>query len=48
MAADLPEAISTLLSTANIPQQAAGIVVMRGNQTLIDHNSSRACSPLPP
>ncbi|MFC7651630.1 D-alanyl-D-alanine carboxypeptidase [Pseudoduganella danionis] len=45
MAADLPEAISTLLSTANIPQQAAGIVVMRGNQTLIDHNSSQSMQP---
>lgn len=45
MAAELPEAISTLLGAANIPQQGAGIVVMRGNQTLIDHNSSQSMQP---
>src|SRR5574343_439162 len=45
MAAELPEAISTLLSAANIPLQGAGIVVMRGNQTLIDHNSSQSMQP---
>src|SRR5574343_111245 len=45
MAAELPEAISTLLSAANIPQQGAGIVVLRGNQTLIDHNSSQSMQP---
>ena len=45
MAAELPAPISALLDAASIPQQAAGIVVIRGNQTLIDHNSSQSMQP---
>ncbi len=44
-ATELPEPVAALLSTASIPPQAAGIVVMRGNQLLIDHNSSVSMQP---
>jgi D-alanyl-D-alanine carboxypeptidase/D-alanyl-D-alanine-endopeptidase (penicillin-binding protein 4) len=44
-AANLPEPISRLLQAARIPPEAAGIVVMRGDTTLISHNATQSMQP---
>lgn len=44
-AADLPEPISALLQAAHIPPEAAGIVVLRGDTTLVSHNAQQSMQP---
>ncbi|HEX7983481.1 MAG TPA: D-alanyl-D-alanine carboxypeptidase/D-alanyl-D-alanine-endopeptidase [Duganella sp.] len=44
-AADLPEPVARLMQAAQIPPQAAGIVVMRGDTTLISHNAQQSMQP---
>ncbi len=43
--AELPEPITALLQTAKIPQEALGIVVMRGDATVVSHNAGRSMQP---
>lgn len=44
-AADLPEPISALLQAAQIPPDSAGIVVLRGDATLVSHNAQQSMQP---
>ncbi|MYM69556.1 D-alanyl-D-alanine carboxypeptidase/D-alanyl-D-alanine-endopeptidase [Pseudoduganella sp. FT55W] len=44
-AADLPEPVARLMQSSNIPLEAAGIVVMRGDTTLISHNATQSMQP---
>ncbi|MBV6320828.1 D-alanyl-D-alanine carboxypeptidase/D-alanyl-D-alanine-endopeptidase [Duganella violaceipulchra] len=44
-AAGLPEPISALLQAAQIPPEGAGIVVMRGDTTLVSHNAQQSMQP---
>ena len=44
-AADLPEPVARLMQSAQIPPQAAGIVVMRGDTTLVSHNARQSMQP---
>jgi D-alanyl-D-alanine carboxypeptidase/D-alanyl-D-alanine-endopeptidase (penicillin-binding protein 4) len=44
-AAELPEAVAQLMRSAQIPPEAAGIVVMRGDSTLISHNPQQSMQP---
>ncbi|MES2160865.1 MAG: D-alanyl-D-alanine carboxypeptidase/D-alanyl-D-alanine-endopeptidase [Pseudomonadota bacterium] len=44
-AADLPEPISALLQAAQIPPEGAGIVVLRGDTTLVSHNAQQSMQP---
>jgi len=44
-AAELPEPISALLQAAHIPPEGAGIVVMRGDATLVSHNAQQSMQP---
>ena len=44
-AAELPEPVARLMQAAHIPPEAAGIVVMRGNTTLIAHNAQQSMQP---
>ncbi|GJJ02393.1 D-alanyl-D-alanine carboxypeptidase [Duganella rhizosphaerae] len=44
-AADLPEPISALLQAAQIPPEGAGIVVLRGDATLVSHNAQQSMQP---
>lgn len=44
-AADLPEPISALLQAAHIPPEGAGIVVLRGDATLVSHNAQQSMQP---
>lgn len=44
-AADLPEPISALLRAAHIPPEATGIVVLRGDTTLVSHNAQQSMQP---
>ena len=44
-AAELPEAVAQLMQSAQIPPEAAGIVVMRGDTTLISHNAQQSMQP---
>jgi D-alanyl-D-alanine carboxypeptidase/D-alanyl-D-alanine-endopeptidase (penicillin-binding protein 4) len=41
-AADLPEPVARLMQSAQIPPESAGIVVMRGDTTLISHNPQQS------
>jgi D-alanyl-D-alanine carboxypeptidase/D-alanyl-D-alanine-endopeptidase (penicillin-binding protein 4) len=41
-AADLPEPVARLMQSAQIPLESAGIVVMRGDTTLISHNPQQS------
>ncbi|OEZ61387.1 D-alanyl-D-alanine carboxypeptidase/D-alanyl-D-alanine-endopeptidase [Duganella sp. HH105] len=43
--AELPEPISALLQAAHIPPEGAGIVVMRGDATLVSHNAQQSMQP---
>ncbi len=43
--AELPEPIAALLQTARIPQEAVGVVVMRGDATVVSHNADRSMQP---
>jgi D-alanyl-D-alanine carboxypeptidase/D-alanyl-D-alanine-endopeptidase (penicillin-binding protein 4) len=47
-AGDLPEPVTRLMQASGIPLEAAGVVVMRGDTTLMSHNATQACSPHPP
>jgi len=42
---DLPEPVARLMQSSNIPPEAAGIVVMRGDATLISHNAQQVMQP---
>jgi len=44
-AADLPEPINALLQAAHIPLEDAGIVVLRGDTTLVSHNAQQSMQP---
>lgn len=44
-AAQLPEPVSRLLSAANIPQDAVGAIVLRGERVLVSHNAGRSMQP---
>jgi D-alanyl-D-alanine carboxypeptidase/D-alanyl-D-alanine-endopeptidase (penicillin-binding protein 4) len=44
-AAELPEQVSSLLQAAHIPPEGAGIVVLRGDTTLISHNTQQSMQP---
>ena len=44
-AADLPEPVTRLMQSSGIPLEAAGIVVMRGDTTLISHNPTQSMQP---
>jgi D-alanyl-D-alanine carboxypeptidase/D-alanyl-D-alanine-endopeptidase (penicillin-binding protein 4) len=44
-AADLPEPVARLMQAAQIPPEAAGIVVLRGDTTLISHNAGLSMQP---
>lgn len=44
-AADLPEPVARLMQSAQIPPEAAGIVVLRGDTTLISHNARQSMQP---
>ncbi|RFP12999.1 MULTISPECIES: D-alanyl-D-alanine carboxypeptidase/D-alanyl-D-alanine-endopeptidase [unclassified Duganella] len=44
-AADLPEPIGALLQAAHIPLEGAGIVVLRGDTTLVSHNAQQSMQP---
>jgi D-alanyl-D-alanine carboxypeptidase/D-alanyl-D-alanine-endopeptidase (penicillin-binding protein 4) len=44
-AADLPEPVVRLMQSSKIPLEAAGIVVMRGDTTLISHNARQSMHP---
>lgn len=43
--AELPEPIAALLQTARIPQEAVGVVVLRGDATVVSHNADRSMQP---
>lgn len=44
-AAELPEPVARLMQSSGIPPEAAGIVVMRGDATLIAHNAQVSMQP---
>ena len=43
--AALPEAVSRQLDAGKLPPEALGALVLRGDQVLLEHNSTRAMSP---
>ena len=43
--AELPPAVAQLLAAANIPDEAVGLVVMRGNTTLLSLGAERSMQP---
>ncbi|MGK5080141.1 D-alanyl-D-alanine carboxypeptidase/D-alanyl-D-alanine endopeptidase [Janthinobacterium sp. HLX7-2] len=43
--AQLPESVSLLLRSANIPEDAMGAVVLRGNTTVLSHGAERSMQP---
>ncbi|MET3130335.1 D-alanyl-D-alanine carboxypeptidase/D-alanyl-D-alanine-endopeptidase (penicillin-binding protein 4) [Oxalobacteraceae bacterium GrIS 1.11] len=43
--AELPEPVARLLRAANIPDDAIGLVVMRGNSTVVAHGAERSMQP---
>jgi D-alanyl-D-alanine carboxypeptidase/D-alanyl-D-alanine-endopeptidase (penicillin-binding protein 4) len=43
--AGLPEPVTQLLQAANIPEDAVGVMVMRGGETVLAHNAEQAMSP---
>lgn len=43
--AALPEPVAQLLQSSHIPQQAAGVLVLRGEQVLVSHNAAQSMSP---
>jgi D-alanyl-D-alanine carboxypeptidase/D-alanyl-D-alanine-endopeptidase (penicillin-binding protein 4) len=44
-AADLPEPVARLMQSSQIPLEAAGIVVMRGDTVLLSHNAQQSMQP---
>ncbi len=45
IAADLPEPVARLMQSSNIPPEAAGVIVMRGDTTLVSHNPQQSMAP---
>lgn len=43
--AALPEPVVQLMQSSRIPQEAAGVIVMRGDQMLVSHNAGQSMSP---
>lgn len=43
--AALPEPVAQLMQSSRIPQEAAGVIVMRGDQMLVSHNAGQSMSP---
>ena len=43
--AQLPESVSMLLRSANIPEDAMGAIVLRGNATVLSHGAERSMQP---
>jgi len=43
--AQLPESVSLLLRGANIPEDAIGAIVLRGNTTVLSHGAERSMEP---
>jgi D-alanyl-D-alanine carboxypeptidase/D-alanyl-D-alanine-endopeptidase (penicillin-binding protein 4) len=43
--AELPEPVAQLLQTARIPQEAVGVVVLRGDAVLLSHNAGLSMQP---
>ena len=43
--AELPEPVARLLRAANIPDEAVGAVVLRGNATVLTHGAERSMQP---
>jgi len=43
--AALPEPVAQLMQSSRIPQEAAGVIVMRGDTVLVSHNPSQSMSP---
>jgi D-alanyl-D-alanine carboxypeptidase/D-alanyl-D-alanine-endopeptidase (penicillin-binding protein 4) len=43
--AELPEPVARLLQAANIPEEAVGAVVLRGNTALVTHNANQPMQP---
>lgn len=43
--AQLPESVSLLLRNANIPEDAMGAIVLRGNTTVLSHGAERSMQP---
>ena len=43
--AQLPESVSLLLRSANIPEDAMGAIVLRGNTTVLSHGAGRSMQP---
>lgn len=43
--AQLPESVSLLLRSANIPEDAMGAIVLRGNATVLSHGAERSMQP---
>jgi D-alanyl-D-alanine carboxypeptidase/D-alanyl-D-alanine-endopeptidase (penicillin-binding protein 4) len=41
----LPESVSLLLRSANIPEDAMGAIVLRGNATVLSHGAERSMQP---
>ncbi|QJD94084.1 D-alanyl-D-alanine carboxypeptidase/D-alanyl-D-alanine-endopeptidase [Duganella dendranthematis] len=44
-AADLPEPVARLMQSSNIPPEAAGIIVLRGDTVLVSHNPQQSMQP---
>ncbi|WP_202412603.1 D-alanyl-D-alanine carboxypeptidase/D-alanyl-D-alanine endopeptidase [Duganella lactea] len=43
--AALPEPVAQLMQAARIPQEAAGVIVLRGEAVLVSHNAGQSMSP---
>jgi D-alanyl-D-alanine carboxypeptidase/D-alanyl-D-alanine-endopeptidase (penicillin-binding protein 4) len=43
--AEVPAPVAQLLKAARIPEDAIGLVVLRGNDTVISHQSERPMQP---
>ncbi|NYE62641.1 D-alanyl-D-alanine carboxypeptidase/D-alanyl-D-alanine-endopeptidase (penicillin-binding protein 4) [Duganella sp. 1224] len=45
LADGLPEPVALLMQASNIPPEAAGIIVLRGDTTLVSHNPRQSMAP---
>lgn len=43
--AELPEPVAALMQSSHIPQQAAGVLVLRGDTVLVSHNPTQSMQP---
>nr|WP_315251983.1 D-alanyl-D-alanine carboxypeptidase/D-alanyl-D-alanine-endopeptidase [uncultured Duganella sp.] len=43
--AALPEPVAQLMQSSRIPQEAAGVIVMRGDTLLVSHNAGQSMAP---